>query len=98
MPPSIKPIALPRLHCRRCDYRWVPRLQDVRICPACKSARWDQPNCRALTPRELNSSDFAAVNYYRCGECGHVWTTDKRTNEILSQITPLRRKPAENEG
>ncbi len=31
----------------------------------------------------------AVVNYYRCQACGHVWTTDKKTNEIVSHITPL---------
>jgi hypothetical protein len=28
--------------CRRCGHHWLPRIADVRICPACKSARWDQ--------------------------------------------------------
>ena len=50
------------------------------------------PNCKADTPRELQASNFATVNYYRCDECGHVWTTDKRTNAILEHITPLRPK------
>jgi uncharacterized Zn finger protein len=51
------------------------------------------PNCGALTPRELSGSDLAHVNYYRCGECAHVWTTDKKTHEILTHVTPLTRKP-----
>jgi hypothetical protein len=55
------------------------------------------PNCRGLTPRELETSARAAVNYYRCGECGHVWTTDKKTNEILSHVTPLTKRPAQTE-
>ena len=46
-----------------------------------------------MTPRSLEASDFAEVNYYRCGTCAHVWTTDKRTNQILSHVTPLSRKP-----
>ena len=49
------------------------------------------PNCSAGSPRELEASRFAVVNYYRCNECGHVWTTDKKTNEILSHVTPLTR-------
>lgn len=31
------------LTCLRCAHRWVPRQTDVRICPKCKSARWDVP-------------------------------------------------------
>lgn len=30
------------LKCKRCDHSWVPRMREVRICPKCKSARWDQ--------------------------------------------------------
>lgn len=29
------------LVCRRCEHKWTPRKQDVRICPKCKSAYWD---------------------------------------------------------
>lgn len=28
--------------CRRCDYTWWPRKGDVKICPRCKSARWNE--------------------------------------------------------
>jgi predicted Zn-ribbon and HTH transcriptional regulator len=31
------------LACKRCGYTWRPRKVDVRICPKCKSARWDTP-------------------------------------------------------
>ena len=31
------------LVCRRCGHEWFPRSRDIRICPSCKSARWDQP-------------------------------------------------------
>lgn len=36
---------LPRLHCNQCAHGWVPRIdpEDVRICPSCKSIRWDKP-------------------------------------------------------
>lgn len=50
------------------------------------------PNCGEMTPRELEASRFATVNYYRCGNCAHVWTTDKKTNEILTHVTPLWKK------
>lgn len=39
--PSMK-IIMPKLECKRCGYSWMPRKEDVRICPRCKSARFDQ--------------------------------------------------------
>ena len=35
-------VKLPQLECKRCGHKWIPRQADVRICPKCKSARWDQ--------------------------------------------------------
>ena len=29
--------------CFRCGHLWIPRKKDVRQCPKCKSAYWDQP-------------------------------------------------------
>ncbi|HKS59149.1 MAG TPA: nucleotidyltransferase family protein [Thermoplasmata archaeon] len=34
---------VPRLHCFRCGWVWRPRGTRVRICPRCKSPRWDLP-------------------------------------------------------
>jgi hypothetical protein len=50
------------------------------------------PNCTAMAPRELEASRNAFVNYHRCVECGHVWTTDKQTGAILTHVTPLKLK------
>lgn len=36
-------IKLPSLTCLRCNHTWIPRQTDVRICPDCKSSRWDTP-------------------------------------------------------
>ena len=33
---------IPKLACKRCGHDWVPRQADVRMCPRCKSVRWDQ--------------------------------------------------------
>lgn len=30
-----------RLLCKCCGHTWVPKIEDVRICPKCKNARWD---------------------------------------------------------
>jgi len=37
-----KPFKLPKLHCQKCDYWWIPRREDVKICARCKSSRWDE--------------------------------------------------------
>jgi len=35
-------IKLPKkLKCQKCLYEWTPRQTDVRICPKCKTAKWD---------------------------------------------------------
>jgi Zn finger protein HypA/HybF involved in hydrogenase expression len=31
------------LTCKRCDHAWTARVNDVRQCPKCKSAKWDVP-------------------------------------------------------
>jgi len=36
-------IKITRLTCKRCGHTWTPRIADVRICPACKSYKWDTP-------------------------------------------------------
>jgi hypothetical protein len=56
----------------------------IRPCPSC-----DKP-----TPRLLDApTQFAEVNYYRCDHCGHVWTTDKLTGNLLHHVTPLTTTP-----
>ena len=35
-------IRIRTLKCKRCGHEWVPRKRDVRICPRCKSAFWDE--------------------------------------------------------
>ncbi len=39
-------LELPLLHCYRCGNSWTPRIRVVRICPRCKSSRWDEPRLR----------------------------------------------------
>jgi len=44
-------IRVPQLTCLRCGHNWIPRTSDVRICPKCKSARWDQKPETGRKPR-----------------------------------------------
>jgi len=33
---------LPKLFCKRCDYKWIPRITEKpKRCPRCKSYYWD---------------------------------------------------------
>ena len=41
--PKVKMVKVRELHCLRCGHRWFPRVQDIRICAKCKSARFDEP-------------------------------------------------------
>lgn len=43
MAPPQAALSLPKLTCRRCGHSWVPRREDVRMCPKCGSVRWDEP-------------------------------------------------------
>jgi len=35
-------IKIQKLKCFRCSHQWVPRKDDIRLCPKCKSAYWDK--------------------------------------------------------
>jgi len=36
-------IKLPKIKCAKCGWEWVPRKTDVRMCPKCKTAYFDDP-------------------------------------------------------
>ena len=39
----VKVMILDYLTCLRCGHCWVPRQEQVTICPKCKSPYWDKP-------------------------------------------------------
>jgi uncharacterized OB-fold protein len=43
------------LSCKKCGHKWVPRQEDVRQCPKCKTAKWDVPR-----PSKAVSNDKAS--------------------------------------
>ena len=47
-------LSLPKLRCVRYQHRWIPRSGTVRICPRCKSHRWDKPKV-ATPPRRFRT-------------------------------------------
>lgn len=42
-----KPITLPVLTCRKCGYEWIPRQNDIRMCPNCKTTYWNEEKKQA---------------------------------------------------
>ena len=46
------------------------------------------PSCGGPNFRHLQApSDQASVNYYRCNQCGHVWTTKKGDSGKITHVT-----------
>jgi len=35
-----------KLKCKRCEEEWIPRTENVRQCPRCKSYYWDKERKR----------------------------------------------------
>ncbi len=35
-------IEIRKLKCLKCGKEWIPRTDDVRYCPKCKTAYWDK--------------------------------------------------------
>ena len=57
------------------------------------------PICGDMTPRQLEASLVSpVVDYYRCGNCAHVWTADKATHTVVTHITPIPKKPTPGGG
>jgi Zn finger protein HypA/HybF involved in hydrogenase expression len=46
-------ISLPRLHCRRCEHRWIPKQTTITMCPQCKSTLWEtkRTNRQGMRPQ-----------------------------------------------
>jgi len=38
---KINNIKIPKLKCKRCGYKWIPRKEEVIVCPRCKSPYWN---------------------------------------------------------
>ena len=33
---------IPQAECKRCGHRWIPRVDDVKVCPRCHSYEWNE--------------------------------------------------------
>ena len=50
-------IQINEVTCLRCGHKWPPRKSDVRICPKCKSAWWDQEKKEAIADLKKDYGD-----------------------------------------
>ena len=41
---------MPERKCNQCGYKWVPRIKHPKLCPSCRSRRWDKPFGYAVKP------------------------------------------------
>lgn len=41
-------IKITKLKCKRCEHEWIPKKEEVRQCPKCKSAWWDKEKCQKI--------------------------------------------------
>jgi len=46
-----------KLNCFRCGHKWIPRKEDVRLCPKCKSAYFDRPKTDKENSLKTNSKE-----------------------------------------
>lgn len=82
------PITMMGFRCDICHHEWVPRggvEDEPRVCPACHSVRWNQPDRKPRTSYDEFSSKIAKV----LREAGKPLTwTEIRTTAALPQAFP----------
>jgi len=52
-------ISTRKLICLRCGHRWVPRKDEVRVCPRCHNPYWDRPREKPRRNGSKEDSDAA---------------------------------------
>ncbi|MCC6947340.1 MAG: zinc ribbon domain-containing protein [Bradyrhizobiaceae bacterium] len=80
------PITVMGFRCDRCAHEWIPRGdEEPRVCPACHSALWNQPDKKARMSFDDFKSKIAAV----LREAGQPLTwTEIRTKAALPHAFP----------
>lgn len=50
-------IKLPNMKCLRCGWTWTPRVEEVIICPHCKSPYFSRPRKNKLKTNKKNDKE-----------------------------------------
>lgn len=82
------PITVMGFRCDRCSHEWTPRGgtdEEPRVCPACHSALWNQPEKKPRMAYETFRDKIAAT--LRTAGMPLTWT-DVRTRANLPQAFP----------
>ncbi len=82
------PITLMGFRCDRCQHEWIPRggaEEDPRVCPACHSALWNQPDKKTRISYEAFRDKIAKT--LRSAGKPLTWT-EVRTTAKLPQAYP----------
>lgn len=82
------PITVMGFRCDRCHHEWIPRgavEDEPRVCPACHSALWNQPDKKPRMSYEDFKGKIAAT--LRLAETPLTWT-EVRTKANLPQAFP----------
>jgi hypothetical protein len=70
--PTVQVVEIPIMRCFRCAYTWRPSQLVVRICPRCKSQRWDLPKISQKLGRRNGLGVREVIGDHRAdqGLCG----------------------------
>jgi Zn finger protein HypA/HybF involved in hydrogenase expression len=47
------------LKCERCAHEWIPRVNDVKTCPKCRSPYWNTPKLKKNEPQSQGEANEA---------------------------------------
>ena len=82
------PITIMGYRCERCGHEWTPRgdgTREPRLCPKCKSVRWDQPKKSAAM---TSYGDFRDAIWKTLAGTPPLTWTEIRTTARLPQLFP----------
>jgi hypothetical protein len=87
-------VEIPKLKCKRCPHEWIPRTDDVRTCPKCRSPYWDKPR-KGEQPQAETKQDPPKIFQAGPGPIYRPETETKEPTVIQPQDMPAKSKPRE---